>query len=216
MILRSVSLAARPGEVVAVLGPSGCGKTTLLRCIAGLRVADGGDIRLSGRTPEEIGWPAYRRRVVLVQQTPAMLDDTVEANLRRPWMYAVAREPFPIERARSWLTRLHLNGDVWQQAARSLSVGQQQRVALVRALLLAPDVVLLDEPTSALDADAAAAVRQLVHDEVRRRGLAVLLVTHDAALAEAWGARAVDLRGYMISEAASNAPGTAENGREDS
>ena len=144
--------------------------------------------------PAEIGWPEFRRRVVLVQQTPALLEGTVEANLRRPWLYCAATDGFPEQRARSWLSLLQLDERVWTQNARSLSVGQQQRVSLVRALLIAPEVVLLDEPTSALDAAAAEAVRALVLAQVEQGGLAVLLVTHDRALAAAWGARLVDLR----------------------
>ncbi|HIJ66317.1 MAG TPA: ATP-binding cassette domain-containing protein, partial [Candidatus Hydrogenedentes bacterium] len=150
-ILTGVNLTAAPGELVAVTGPSGCGKTTLLRTVAGLLDALSGTIHLDGHTPAAFGWPQYRRRVVLVDQQPVLLDRSVEENLKRPFSYQSANGGFPAARARTLLDRLGLEPDRWDQRARALSVGQQQRVCLVRALLLAPALVLLDEPTSALD-----------------------------------------------------------------
>ena len=94
------------------------------------------------------------------------------------------------------MTRLGLHDVAFDFAARRLSQGQQQRLALVRALLLAPRVLLLDEPTSALDADSAIAVEELLCHEARR-GLAVLMITHDAAQAARCCQRTIDVAQWI-------------------
>jgi putative ABC transport system ATP-binding protein len=172
-------VAAR--ERVALTGPSGAGKTLTLRAIAGLIDPDSGDLFLHGQRPSELGWPAWRRRVVYVAQRPVMFEGTVTDNLERAFRYRAARGSFGTERASELLRRLGLD-DRLEQAARSLSVGEQQRVALVRALLVDPDVLLLDEPTSALDPEATQNVEELLADGPD--GMAVVVVTHDATQAE--------------------------------
>ena len=188
------SFALEPGELVALVGPSGSGKTTLLRCLAMLSDPDEGEVRLRGKLPAEHGYPEWRRRVSLVSQRPVLLEATVRHNLARPFTYATAAgAPFPEDRARDWLERLGIARDRFDQTATTLSEGQQQRVALVRALLVEPDVLLLDEPTSALDPDALAAVESLVTDHVRDRDRAALIVTHDRAQTDRWCTRAMQL-----------------------
>jgi len=192
-LLEGVDVTAHAGELVGLTGPSGCGKSTLLRAIAGLIDPAGGEVRFQGQAPEEMGWPEYRSRVLLVAQRPVLLDKTVEENLARPFTYRRAAVIFPRERAESLLERLGLGNGRMGQPARSLSVGQQQRVCLVRALLLRPDVLLLDEPTSALDEEAADAVETLVSEEAATGRLSALIVSHDRAQVTRWCARTVDL-----------------------
>lgn len=192
-LLSRIELALAEGERVAVHGPSGCGKTTLLRAICGLDDPTQGTVRLRGQTPAAIGWPAFRRKVTLVQQRPVLVAGSVAANLRRPFTYRSATFPFPAARARELLDRLGVGAERMDQSAESLSVGQQQRVSLVRALLVAPAVLLLDEPTSALDADAVGAVEGLVREEAEREGRAALIVTHSAEQARRWCDRTLDL-----------------------
>lgn len=187
-----VSLKLHAGERLALVGPSGCGKTTLLRTIAALSPVVRGKIVLRGQPPAAHGWPTYRRHVVYVQQRPAMLDASVGANLRRPFQYAANRREYPPDRARQLLETVRLDPAIRSEPARRLSVGEQQRVALVRALLIEPEVLLLDEPTAALDGSASDAVADLLADQSRARGLAMIVATHDTALAARLCPRQVD------------------------
>ena len=186
VIQRKISLELHPGELVAVTGPSGSGKTTLLRTIAGLQDPADGTIELGGREPAAWGWPAFRRKVVLVSQQPALFDQTVADNLRRPFEYRSSQSTFPAERAREMLDRLDVGADRMEQGAKTLSIGQQQRISLIRALLLEPAMVCLDEPTSALDPDSTDLVEKLISEESSRRGLAALIVTHNEQQVTRW------------------------------
>ncbi|MEZ4268644.1 MAG: ATP-binding cassette domain-containing protein [Myxococcota bacterium] len=199
-LLSGLDLHVAPGERVALLGPSGVGKTTLLRTLATLVDPAAGALTLDGQPPGALGHPAWRRRVVMVAQVPAFHDLTVAAALARPFAFRAATAPFPEARARDLLAQTGLDpAAVFTQRARTLSVGQQQRVALVRALLVAPDLLLLDEPTSGLDAATTARVESLLAETP---ALSQLIVTHDPAQAARVATRVVDLAPY-----ASPAPG---------
>ena len=186
---RDLNLDLAPGELLAITGPSGCGKTTLLRTIATLQPALTGTIALEGRAPSEWGWAAFRRKVALVTQRPTLLDMTVEENLRKPFVYRISTTEYPEARARELMDELAVGAERLTQAARTLSVGQQQRVCLIRALLMDPPVLCLDEPTSALDPDAVGLVERLISRLASERGLAALVVTHDPRLAAEWCSR---------------------------
>lgn len=201
-LLCDVAFTVRRGELLGLMAPSGWGKTTLLRVLAGLIDGGTGRILLRGTPPAHYGWPAFRRRVVLVNQKPALLDTTVAENLKRPFEYASASTTYPEPEAKRLLNAFHLSEEVLAQQARTLSVGQQQRVCLVRALLLEPDVLLLDEPTSALDEDAAAAVEATIRRQAEDQGLTALVVSHDRAQMARWCTRTLELAEYACAESA--------------
>ncbi len=191
-----ISLLVQPGELVAVTGPSGAGKTTLLRTVCGLQSPAAGSVLLEGKDGDAWGWPLFRRKVVLVSQKPALLALTVEDNLRHPFLYKSAEQtPFPAEAARRMLDELGVGTSCWEQDAQTLSVGQQQRVSLIRALLLESPVLCLDEPTSALDPDSAGRVQALISRLAAERGLAALIVTHSPEQADHWCSRRLVLPG---------------------
>lgn len=196
LLLDGVTFRVGCSTTMAVTGPSGCGKTSLLRALAGLDESVTGNVRVRGRARAADGWPAFRREVVYVHQRPVMLDATVRDNLARPFRFRASSGSFDEPEARRLLGELRLDRALLGQAARSLSIGEQQRVALIRALLQDPVVLLLDEPTSALDV----AARDATQDVLRRRseddGLAVLVVTHDHAHADRWCDEVLDLRAY--------------------
>ena len=198
-MLEGIRISVGRGEIVGVFGPSGCGKSALLRCVAGLCDPASGEIRFRDGPAGEHGWPEYRREVVLVGQQPALLEASVEENLARVFSYRVSNRAFPRDEARELLERLEVGAHRLAQPARSLSVGQQQRVCLVRALLIRPAVLLLDEPASALDAQAAALVEDVLRrsvDEGRCEG--ILLVTHDRDQIERLCDASLDLSPHRV------------------
>ncbi len=192
-LLAGFELTLAPGEIVALRGPSGSGKTTLLHCLARLQDPAAGTTHLRGSTPDATGWTTWRRQVCLVPQLPAVFPGTVEANLARPFAFGGAASRFPAERARALMDDLLLADVNLAAVCARLSVGQQQRICTIRALLLEPAVLLLDEPTSALDPAAATAVEDRVRAEVDERGAAALVVSHDPARSDRWCDRSLDL-----------------------
>ncbi len=179
-VVERVSLTVRPGEVHCLVGPSGCGKTTTLRLVAGLEPVREGEIRIRGRLVAAPGFavPPERRRVGLMFQDFALFPhltvaENVAFGLRR--LDRRRREA----RVRELLARVHLRG-YEDRYPHMLSGGEQQRVALVRALAPEPDLMLLDEAFSALDAGLRAQVREETLAILRETGTATLLVTHDA------------------------------------
>ena len=169
-ILKSASFSLAAGECIAVRGPSGAGKTLLLRAIADLDPNEG-LVTLDGRDRSTIAGPEWRRLVGYVPAEPGWWADTVGEHFGE-WTAALALVRdlgFP-EETRAWpITRL--------------STGERLRLALIRALMVRPKVLLLDEPTAALDAASMAAVESLIGTRIRA-GLAVLWVTHDARQAK--------------------------------
>lgn len=191
-LLTGVDLEVGRDDVIAITGPSGCGKTTLLRTLVGLIDALEGDLRLEGRAPAEIGWPQFRRRVMFVAQRPVLFDTTVADNLRRPFSYATAGgRSFDVKRAEELMRQVGMPNQL-EQPARTLSEGQAQRMVLVRALGLEPDVLLLDEPTSGLDAESRERVEALLESQPA----GIVLVSHDPAQVQRLAARTLDLRAF--------------------
>jgi sulfate/thiosulfate transport system ATP-binding protein len=176
-VLRDVSFEVPGGELVALLGPSGCGKTTLLRIIAGLEEADGGEV-LHGGQPVD-GVSARERNVGLVFQHYALFRHmTVAENVA--FALSVRRRPAAQVKARvaELLELVQLSG-LERRFPAQLSGGQRQRVALARALATEPRVLLLDEPFGALDARVRQELRawlRRLHDEIH---VTTLFVTHD-------------------------------------
>lgn len=183
-ILREVSLSARSGEITAIVGPSGGGKSSLIRLINRLDDPTTGKILLEGEDIQRLDPLLLRRRVAMVLQKPFMFEGTVLANLQRPFLYR--QEPLPAagsDELRHAMELARVTSDLIQRDARTLSLGEQQRVSLARALITRPQVLLLDEPTSALDRPTADRLAATFHDICRSQQITVILVTHDLRLA---------------------------------
>ncbi|HYN88168.1 MAG TPA: ABC transporter ATP-binding protein, partial [Ardenticatenaceae bacterium] len=194
----NLSLAVRPGEVVAVLGPSGCGKTTALRLIAGFERPDAGEVRIGERVVagRDTCLPPERRRVGLVFQNYALFPHmSVAENVA----YGVRRGQDRAARVREILSRVELDG-LDARLPHELSGGQQQRVALARALAPQPEVLLMDEPFSNLDAGLRAQVRKEVREILRVTNTAVLFVTHDQEEALLMGDRVAILHAGAVEQ----------------
>jgi putative spermidine/putrescine transport system ATP-binding protein len=175
--LKSVDIAIRGGEFVALLGPSGCGKTTLLRCIAGLVQPTSGEILIDGEAITRI--PVHKRHLGMVFQSYALFPHmTVGHNVRFGLKMQGIEESTGAKRIAEALALVRMQGYEERYPAQ-LSGGQQQRVALARALVTHPKALLLDEPFGALDAK----LRESMQIELRRLqkslGITTIFVTHD-------------------------------------
>jgi putative ABC transport system ATP-binding protein len=174
-----------PSGSTAVLGPSGCGKSTLLRLLNRLADPDEGTVRFHGTDVRELDPLELRRRVGLVPQLPAPVPGTVADNVCfGPRLEGGDVDPLrPVQLA-------GLDESFLDRDASRLSVGEQQRVMLARALALVPEVLLLDEPTASLDSDAKVAVEDALRSLT---GVSLVLVTHDPAQAERLAERTIRL-----------------------
>ena len=179
-VLKGVSLAVEPGTLVTLVGPSGCGKTTLLRIAAGLEPLQAGAVSIDGRVVSDAATgrhvPPERRSVGLMFQDYALFPHlTVRDNV----LFGISRAASD---RRAWLDRAMARMGLSALAGsypHMLSGGEQQRVALLRAMAPGPKVLLLDEPFSGLDVTLRAQVREETLDLLKEAGVATLMVTHD-------------------------------------
>ena len=181
--LRGVDLAARFGEMVALVGPSGCGKTTFISILAGLLSRDGGSLRLAGVDPDALGnreRTLWRRENVgfIFQQFNLVPQISVVENVAIPLLLRGVRRGEAIERSMGLLERVGLKGRERNRPT-ALSGGQQQRVAIARSLVHGPRILVCDEPTSALDGATGQRVMELVREQGCRPDRLVVVVTHD-------------------------------------
>ena len=201
--LAGVDLDVAPGEFVALVGPSGCGKSTLLNLLSGVDRADEGEVRVAQLDLRKAGDAQLvdlRRRVVgIVFQSFHLVPHlTVEENVGLPLALAGRSDP---TRVRALLASVGLEKRASHYPG-ELSGGEQQRTAVARAVVHKPSIVLADEPTGNLDSAAGAAVLELLDQLRRESGSALLLVTHDAALA-ARADRVVRLKDGRVAQPAS-------------
>jgi putative ABC transport system ATP-binding protein len=194
--LRNVSLTITTGEAVAILGPSGSGKSTLLNLVAGLDRPSAGTVTVDGVRVDELGEAGsarYRReKIGMVFQFFNLLDDlTVVDNVMLPAQLTGMSRGAAHRRATGLLGTLGIDRHAAAFPGR-LSGGERQRVAVARALMNRPALLLADEPTGALDTTSGEDVKQLLRD-LHADGQTIVLVTHDLRLAEACATRTVQL-----------------------
>ncbi|KOX19011.1 ABC transporter ATP-binding protein [Saccharothrix sp. NRRL B-16348] len=194
--LSDVSLTVREGEAVAILGPSGSGKSTLLNLIAGLDRPDTGTVTVAGVRVDGLGEAAsarYRRaRIGMVFQFFNLLDDlTVADNVVLPAQLAGMARGEASKRAAELLDQLGVARHARAYPGR-LSGGERQRVAVARALMNRPALLLADEPTGALDTASGEDVSALL-TELNADGQTLVVVTHDLALARSCTRRTIQL-----------------------
>ncbi len=194
--LDGVSLRIKAGEAVAILGPSGSGKSTLLNLVAGLDRPSSGMVTVDGVRVDELGEAGsarYRRaKIGMVFQFFNLLDElTVADNVMLPAQLAGMARSAAQRRAAELLGTLGIDRHARAYPGR-LSGGERQRVAVARALMNRPALLLADEPTGALDTASGEDVQQLLND-LHADGQTIVLVTHDMALAESCATRTVQL-----------------------
>lgn len=196
-LVDAVDLEVRPGDRVAVMGPNGAGKSLLLRLLHGLIRPGAGQVLWQDRPLDRAG----RRAQAMVFQRPILLRRSVRANLR----FALAargiagKERAACEQDALAMARLE---ELSHCPARVLSGGEQQRLAIARALACRPDILFLDEPTASLDPASTHAVETLI-GVAQARGVSTVLVTHDTGQAQRLGDHLVFLHAGRVAEAGS-------------
>jgi putative ABC transport system ATP-binding protein len=203
--LDGIDLAVAAGEAVAVMGPSGSGKSTLLNLVAGLDRPTGGRVEVAGTDLTGLSETALarfrRRHIGIVFQFFHLLDElTARDNVVLPAQLAGTPRRAARARADELLDSLGIAARADAYPA-TLSGGERQRVAVARALVNRPPLLLADEPTGAVDARAGEQIAELLR-EINRGGQTVVLVTHDATLAARCATRVVEVRDGHLSEAA--------------
>ena len=200
--LSHCNLSVKKGEVVAIIGPSGCGKSTLLRCLNLLEQPTSGtiyfkDVALNGK---KVNLDLHRREMGMVFQHFNLFPHmTVKKNITlAPVKLGLKSQAEADEQAMALLERIGL-ADKANEYPAMLSGGQKQRIAIVRALAMAPEVMLFDEPTSALDPEMVGEVLQVISD-LARDGITMVVVTHEMGFARKVGTRVLFMDGGQIAE----------------
>lgn len=202
VILNGLDLQVKKGEVIVVIGPSGCGKSTLLRCINALEDVQSGEVLLCGEPvrKEAKNISAMRQKIGMVFQSYDLFPHkTILENVMLAPMKVQKRSRAEVEKeALELLGRVGL-ADRGNDYPRMLSGGQKQRVAIVRALCMHPEILLLDEITAALDPEMVREVLEVVLD-LAKAGSTMLIVTHEMAFARAIADRVLFLENGEIVE----------------
>jgi putative ABC transport system ATP-binding protein len=196
-LIRDVHLKAFGGDRIAIVGRSGSGKTLLLRALALLDPVDEGQLYWHGRQVDDDTTPRFRSRVVYLHQQAPLVEGTVEDNLRLPFRFKAHRDrTFDSQLIARWLSSLGRDVSFLAKSARDLSGGERQITALLRAMQLDPEILLLDEPTAALDWESTATVEELVNawQTETEQHRAFILVTHDARQAERVASKILHMR----------------------
>ncbi|MBR5967320.1 MAG: amino acid ABC transporter ATP-binding protein [Lachnospiraceae bacterium] len=201
-VLDDINLTVNKGEVVVIVGPSGCGKSTFLRCINGLEDIQDGKVVLDGRTinPPPQKDNTYRQRIGMVFQSYELFPHkTILGNIMLAPLKVQKRDKKEVrEEAEQLLEKVGLSSKK-DNYPRQLSGGQKQRVAIVRALIMHPEILLFDEVTAALDPEMVREVLDVIL-ELAKQQRTMLIVTHEMAFARAIADRIIFMDGGSVIE----------------
>lgn len=201
-VLKNINISVKKGEVVVIIGPSGCGKSTLLRCLNGLEEIQEGEVLLDDQvvTPNKKNLSKNREKIGMVFQSYDLFPHlTILQNVTLAPIKVKKRNRREVEKeALELLERVGLRSKK-DDYPRQLSGGQKQRVAIVRALIMHPEVLLLDEITAALDPEMVREVLDVVLD-LAKEGRTMVIVTHEMQFAKAVADRVTFLEGGKIVE----------------
>lgn len=182
-VINGVSFSMDHGETVGIFGGSGCGKSTIGQTIAGLYSPSGGTLLMNGQPMERRWYAAHRRSVQILFQHPEVSFDprmTLADSMREP--YRFYNIPFRPAEHKAWLARFGIYPEHMNRYPAELSGGELQRMALARAMLLSPQLLILDEPTSMLDVISQAQIIALLRTLQAEQGLGFLFISHDIEL----------------------------------
>lgn len=199
-VLKNINLEIKKGEKVVIIGPSGSGKSTLLRCLNTLEKPSKGKIFFEGKDMYSKENQANLYKMGMVFQSFNLFENlTVLENIvLAPVKNKLMTKEESIKKAREYLKQIHLL-DKENMYPEDLSGGQKQRVAIIRTLIMNPDVILFDEPTSALDAEMIDEVLNLMK-EVAEGGMTMIVVTHELGFAREFASRIIFMNEGKIME----------------
>lgn len=201
-VVNEANLSVNAGEVLAIVGPSGSGKSTLLRLFNRLLEPDSGEVLFAGENIQKLDPQSLRASLPLVAQKPYLFSGTVQENLQASARLRRSVPPvFSDPESQEILELCQVDTSWLPRDGRKLSIGQQQRVCLARALFGPCQALLLDEPTSALDRPTADLLAKTFRQLAEKKKLAMIIVTHDLRVAELCADRvAILLDGEIIEE----------------
>ncbi len=200
-LLQNISFEVFSGERIAIIGPSGAGKSSLLRLLNRLSEATKGSIYLEARDIRKIPVIQLRQQVTLLMQEPKLLGMTVREAIVYPLVLRRLPQQQIQERLGYWVEQLRIPEEWLGRTEVQLSAGQRQLVAIARALVIQPKILLLDEPTSTLDVGRAAFVLNLLQQLQERQQTTILMVNHQLEQAQQFCTRVLHLQqGQLIQD----------------
>jgi D-methionine transport system ATP-binding protein len=200
-LLREISFEAFRGSRLALIGPSGSGKTSLLRLLNRLSEPSSGSIYLENQDIRKIPVIELRQQVILVLQEAKLLGMTVQDAIAYPLVLRRLQPAQIQERLAYWMERLHIPQDWLLRTEVQLSAGQRQLVAIARALVTQPKILLLDEPTSALDAGRASHVLNVLMELAQSQQTTILMANHQLEQAQQFCNRVLQLQqGQLVQD----------------
>ena len=199
-ILTEISCEISGGEFIALVGPSGAGKTSLMRLLNRLIDPTQGAIYFEGLDISQIPVIQLRQQVMLVNQEPRLLGMTVQEAISYPLLLRGLTPNQVQQSIGQWLERLQIPLDWLDRTELQLSVGQRQRVAIVRALVTQPKILLLDEPTSALDLGQASRLLTQLANLAQQKQMTILMSNHQLDLVQEFCSRVISLNQGRIIE----------------
>ncbi len=202
-LLTNISVAIAQGSKTALIGATGSGKTTFLRLLNRLTDPSVGTISLNGKNIQEIPIQALRRRVMLVPQEPSLLGMTVHETLSYPLKLQNLSQSEIDARSQKWIDKLQIDRKLLNRSELELSLGQRQWIAIARALIMEPEVILLDEPTSALDRGLSHLLLDTLTELTQlSQPVTVVMINHQLDLVQTWCDRLICLhKGELVQDA---------------
>ncbi len=201
-LLMDISVAITKGSKTALIGATGSGKTTFLRLLNRLTDPSVGTVSLNGKNIQEIPIQTLRRRVLLVPQEPSLLGMTVVEAIAYPLKLQNFTQSEIDARSQKWLDKLQLDPKLLNRAELELSLGQRQWVAIARALVMEPEILLLDEPTSALDRGLSHLLLDVLTELTQLpQPVTVVMINHQLDLVQSWCDRLICLhKGQLVQD----------------